>query len=169
MWEKWFGRMSFNLVAKEIPEISFEGKCVNESDSENGWSTYSTLWECKTNPKIKLIYRVKIAKDGINSKIEITGPKLLGSVEINGKLFVKVSQTNGDISSPEIKTVNIDIRKGAFTSEYTLDFNNINQISFEGSCFDFGKVYRTKIKIDNDSIHKPFKVKTKTAVIGDRG
>ncbi|MCX6186201.1 MAG: hypothetical protein NTU43_04275 [Bacteroidetes bacterium] len=180
LWESWFGLMRFEIYAKQLPELTFEGTCTSTNtdikvkaettkkpEIEKEWSTYMTLWKCNTNPKLVLTYRVKIAKDGINSTIEITGPKVLDSQEIHGKLYVKASHTDGDFSSPAVEI--IDVMYGNFSRQFTFDFNNINQISFDGSCFNFGKLYRTKIKIENDSINKPYKIKTKPNAMGRRG
>lgn len=169
VWEKWFGLMNFNIYAKSFPEITFEGKCVDDEDSKKGWSKEMVLWKCKSDNKINLMYRVKIGEGGLNSTIEITSPVKMDSVEIFGTLKVKEIHRDGGVSATTTKIEKMEIKHALYSKQYTFDFNNINQISFEGDCLDLKKLFKSKIIIIKDTINQPIKIKTKIAVIGDRG
>jgi hypothetical protein len=153
-----------------IPILVFLSTNIVFGQTVNVWSDYMVMWQCKSDTSLKLMYRVNIGEDGRNSFVEMIGPDKMDSVEIFGTLKIQVNHTDGSFTASETKNEKIDIKEGYFSKQYVSDFNNINQISFEGDCLNLKKLFGTKLKIEKDSINQPYRIKRKQPVIsGVRG
>jgi hypothetical protein len=125
-------------------------KCTLFSQTVNQWTEEMILWQCQSDPKLKLMYRVNLGDGGYNSLVELIVPSNIGTSVISGVLKVEENRNIDSYNSSTTKTESIKISQGSFDKQYIFNISSINQISFEGTCTESD----SKIKVNSNSTEK---------------
>ena len=120
------------------------------SQSFGEWSNEMILWQCKSDPSIKLMYRVNIGEGGNNSFIELIKPETKGEFVISGILKVEENKKRDNYSQNTTKTEVVKIDQNSMDKQYLFDFSYTHQISFEGTCINMNP----EVKVNSDAAKK---------------
>lgn len=120
------------------------------SQKVNEWSNEMVLWQCQSDPNLKLMYRVNLGEGGYNSLVELIVPSNMGTSTISGVLKVEENKKPESYNSSSVKTETIKIDQASIDKQYNFNISNISQISFEGTC----NVSNSTIKVNFDKAEK---------------
>ncbi len=139
-------------MKKRIFAILFIGLLINSSFGQNinEWSKEMLLWQCPSDPNLKLMYRVNFGDGGYNSLVELVVPTNIGQSIISGVLKIEENKDRDNFTAPTSKTETIKIDQSSIDKQYNFRISGINQISFEGACTGSN----SKIKVTSNIAEK---------------